>query len=579
MNINAQNEITPQNDKITFEFEGHIVSIDSDAINIILSEINRRFILEDFSKYIEEKEVMDYFYFKEKSTFDSLDLNFKKKEVEKKFLKNFAGELIQEKYRYTKSLTDMKNKIDEKMKEIIKAAKNCKNINYFNLSEKFMKKFKTDKIPHFLEKNILTEIEELKLINELNQKSEKINFIIKNCFFDENGKGETLKKYYSLFLKKISTPFDGGNKKILFDILLYSNLKDIYKNPKIKEFFINNFTGIIDCFNYSEGTSKFEDEINKRKESKYINEKLKTIFKNYEKNDYHPYAIASYFFLVMYILKDENIKENNIKKLDNEKNNLNNPLILRILKNILYCFGKYLPSKTYNLDTYKDLLNYFDNYMLEEEKNEKMNNKYNINEIEKKIKNFNDSKDLGFSDEFDAFTDAIKAQESLDSISKNLNFDLKLIPLTKKRKSHTITILISGFLSQNDDIQTWKHFFNFDKENSDYYMFKWPSSGILSFIFKALVNIKKAADSFLFCYKKAEFAGRILALFLLTNEEFYDCQINLVGFSLGCHVLINFIKELSIFKEHRFMINNVLLMGGATFIEDSEKNILRDIFR
>ena len=36
---------------------------------------------------------------------------------------------------------------------------------------------------------------------------------------------------------------------------------------------------------------------------------------------------------------------------------------------------------------------YFDNYMLEEEKNEKMNNKYNINEIEKKIKNFNDSKD------------------------------------------------------------------------------------------------------------------------------------------------------------------------------------------
>ena len=50
---------------------------------------------------------------------------------------------------------------------------------------------------------------------------------------------------------------------------------------------------------------------------------MKTIFKKKKKNDYHPYAIASYFFLVMYILKDENIKENNIKKLDNEKNNLN----------------------------------------------------------------------------------------------------------------------------------------------------------------------------------------------------------------------------------------------------------------
>ena len=109
-------------------------------------------------------------------------------------------------------------------------------------------------------------------------------------------------------------------------------------------------------------------------------------------------------------------------------------------------------------------------------------------------------------------------------------------------------------------------------------MFKWPSSGILSFIFKALVNIKKAADSFLFCYKKAEFAGRILALFLLTNEEFYDCQINLVGFSLGCHVVINCIKELNRFKEHRFMINNVLLMGGATFIEDSEKKYFEGYF-
>jgi hypothetical protein len=202
MDINAQNEITPQNDKITFEFEGHKVSIDSDAINIILSEINRRFILEDFSKYIEEKEVMDYFYFKEKSTFDCLDLNFKKKEIEKKFLKSFAGELIQEKYLYTKSLTDMKNKIDKKMKEIIKDSKNCK----FNLSEKFMKKFKTDQIPHFLEKNILTEIEELKLINELNQKSEKINFIIKKGYFDENGKGRNFKEIlFSVFKKNINS--------------------------------------------------------------------------------------------------------------------------------------------------------------------------------------------------------------------------------------------------------------------------------------------------------------------------------------------------------------------------------------
>ena len=160
-----------------------------------------------------------------------------------------------------------------------------------------------------------------------------------------------------------------------------------------------------------------------------------------------------------------------------------------------------------------------------------------------------------------------------------INNYINLIPLTKKRTSHTITILISGFLSQKDDIDTWEKFFNFDKDNSDYYWFKWPSSDILSFAVKAFIFIKKAADSFFWCYQKAECAGKILAIFLLNNEEFYDCQINLVGFSLGCQVVINCLKELNKFKNHKFMVNNILLMGGAAVIEESERDVWRNIFR
>ena len=128
-------------------------------------------------------------------------------------------------------------------------------------------------------------------------------------------------------------------------------------------------------------------------------------------------------------------------------------------------------------------------------------------------------------------------------------------------------------------MDTWEKFFNFDKENSDYYMFKWPSSDILTFVIKALASLKNSASSFLYCYQKAECVGRILALLLLNNEEFYDCQINLVGFSLGCHVVISCLDELNKFKNRGFMINNILLMGGATIIEESEKNKWRDIFR
>ena len=96
---------------------------------------------------------------------------------------------------------------------------------------------------------------------------------------------------------------------------------------------------------------------------------------------------------------------------------------------------------------------------------------------------------------------------------------------------------------------------------------------------RTLSNVFYSGTSFLCCYKKAECAGKILALFLLSNEEFYDCQINLVGFSLGCHVLINCLKELNEFRNNKFMINNVLLMGGATVIEDSDKILWRNIFR
>ena len=133
-----------------------------------------------------------------------------------------------------------------------------------------------------------------------------------------------------------------------------------------------------------------------------------------------------------------------------------------------------------------------------------------------------------------------------------------LIPLTAKRHSNTITILISGFLSQNDDINSWRHFFNYDRNNSNYYLFRWPSSDISTLIFKSLIFIFNSAKLFLQCKKRAKFAGKLLALFLANNEEFNNCQINIVGFSLGCQVTKYCIKELEAIKGHRVMINNVL---------------------
>ena len=301
---------------------------------------------------------------------------------------------------------------------------------------------------------------------------------------------------------------------------------------------------------------------------------MRNTFKRYEYNDYHLYIIASYFFLAFYVMSDINIKEKN-KEANKKTNNLNNPIIVLILKNILKNFAKYCQTKSYNLNTYKYLFNYFQKYMLEADKSEKINKQYEAKDIEMKIK---ESNNFGFREEFYSLKNKISDIEINGPFSKNLNNFVRLIPITKKRVSYTITILISGYLSQKDDIDTWAPFFNFDKENSEYYVFKWPSSDVLTFVGKLLGHFGKTVfNSFKLCYKKAECAGRILALLLLTNKEFYDCQINLVGFSLGCHVVMNCIKELNKFKYHGFMINNILLMGGATVIEEPDN--WRDIFR
>ena len=46
---------------------------------------------------------------------------------------------------------------------------------------------------------------------------------------------------------------------------------------------------------------------------------------------------------------------------------------------------------------------------------------------------------------------------------------------------------------------------------------------------------------------------------------------------MGCQVVVNCLKELNNLKKHRYMINNVLLMGGATIIEEYEYPLWRNI--
>ena len=583
--INADNMSTPNYENNIFEYKGQLITFDSVIINIILNDMNKRFELEDFSKFKTEKEILEYFYSKEKSSLGYIDVNFKDKnnEVQVQFLKNFVSEIIIEKYQSNNSLFLMREKINKKINDIAEEIKSVKDINNVNIQEIYIKKFGTYRIPIFLEKNILESIEVTKLINELNEKSVETNITKKYEKNENNIIGESLIIYYFQILNKESNPFDGGDKKVLFDILLYSNLKDIYKSPKLKQIFINNYLDISKCLNYYDGISEFENVINNRIEFKDIDDKLISTFNKYEINDFHIYIIASYFYLVMNIMKDINYNEIEEKKEKSNITNLNNPLLTKILKNIFDCFFMYCPHNKYSFETYIYLLNYFGKIIIENEEGKKINKEYDMNDIEEKI---NNSYDYQSKEKLVDLKERIRVAESSSSLAKILlsrltnsdfkNSLIKLVPLIKKRNSHTITILISGFLSQKDDVSTWKNFFGSEGiGESNYYMFRWPSSDILTFIMKGLCNVLYPASSFLWCYLKAELVGRMLALFLMNNDEFSDCQINLVGFSLGCQVIAKCLDELHQFKCKKFMVNNVLLMGGATVIENKE--IWRDI--
>ena len=580
---------TPQFDKIIVYHNGKKLEIETFTMDQILYYIdNIKFELKDFSNFKSEKQILEYYYNKEKESIGYMDINFQKEKDFQDFFKNFTKEIIIEKYKNNEQISKIKDKIESGIDIIIKQLSKNKNLELNNLENKYVEVFKTNKIPTFIEDKIIGEIQSIQLIRELNDDNNN-RYLIKDI------NNEILLDYYKQFLNGEAEPFQIGDKKILFNILLYSNMKDIYKNIKFKNIFLENYFEITRVIKYPwENISEFENEIDHKKGFDHIKEKLIETFSKYEINDSHLYTLASFFYLTMNIIKDPDINnKNGICLINNNKNiniNINNPFLNKILKNILNCFPVYCPNEQYNFDIYRNLINYLNNYIITNGTGEKENKYYGFSTIIKKIKQ---TKNQKINNDFDILNKKINVEDDkqklfpqliiskISSIFKDEPKDsfINLIPLTKNRHTNTITILISGFLSENDDINSWKHFYNYDRNNSNYYLFRWPSSGIISFIFKAWWSIISGPRFFLGCKRKAKYAGKILALFLASNEEFNNCQINLAGFSLGSQVLKYCLKELNEIKGHRIMINNVVFLAGATVIKEDKKNIWRNIFK
>ena len=576
---------TEQFDKIIVYHNEKRLEIETDTMDQILYYLeNQKFGLKDFSKFETEKQVLEYYCSKEKESIGYMGINFQYEKDYQEFFINFTKEIIIEKYNNNHQISKFKDQIDLGLKKIVEQFKINEKLQLDDLPKIYYEVFKTDKIPSFIINKIIGEIQRVQIIKGLNQNNYNKNLS------NDNNNTKLIQNYIKLLNGEIK-PFQFGDKNILFNIFLYSNLKDIYKNAKIKDIIQSNYYEASRCFlNNWENFDEFSDAINNRKDIGYIDDKLRETFSKYDINENHIYTLSSYFYLIMNEIKDTDLNKKEGISFKNKNININNPLFNKMIKNVFNCFNIYCPNAKYSYETYIDFINFFNNYIIINGIGEKDNKSYDFSKIVSKIKQ---SKSKKVNDDYEKFKNEIFKVDKLDIIPKILlakdvniflndefkNSIINLIPLTAKRHSNTITILISGFLSQNDDINSWRHFFNYDRNNSNYYLFRWPSSDISTLIFKSLIFIFNSAKLFLQCKKRAKFAGKLLALFLANNEDFNNCQINIVGFSLGCQVTKYCIKELEAIKGHRVMINNVLFLAGATVMKDENKSKWRNIFR
>ena len=415
---------------------------------------------------------------------------------------------------------------------------------------------------------------------------EKINLIFNDYFINKTKKNFLNKSYFNFLLLSNYEYFNNINGKNIF--ILYSNFKYLFY-----------------IFNLNKNNNTSDYEINKEldlllKENNEIsleekNKKLKTILnefkENSKKNNFFYYEIILLFTLISNFLIQKDLDNKEISIILSQ-NFPTSPKFKIIFENCLKHFDDIIDVTT--------LINYIESILIQNILEYKQNFQ-NFNEIYnyKKIKNILSSIEepnykLMIKDFFDLCE---KKKLNLNSISlENLNSMIN---------STNLTILISGFLSDNEDhIEEWDNLtLDFNKYHICYY-YNWPGENAFSAGAKTLLNIsniifkkvtgKKIEEQdidkvihpeeiFINAMNNAKYSGQLLACILVCKKFFNIQTINLIGFSLGCHVIKNCIKFLyNIEKKYKIdcsdIIKDVYLIAGATTIKKEKIDIYRNIF-
>ena len=592
-----KNEITPG--EITeINIDGKTFEIKVKEIELILENTVLKFFNKnDYSKLSNNKDLLNYFYKNEKECFLKIE-NLSKEssfpEYKTKFYKTIINELILEIFK------QCPEKIVKEIFDILNGIRgniNKKEINLERFNKLLEEGFGTKEIPKFLIKNDLKYIEFKKEVEEKERNRPEFKKII---------------EYYAKLKDGKMIPFECfKDKNILFNIFILSNANDIGSDKLIEDLLFENYAEIRSWFNLNQDLKEYQKIFTDFIDTTELEQKcflesflsqlnIEINKQNNNEEDLLLILISSYFYCIEHKMKD--LKKNNGINDINSK-------ITTFLKNLIKIFTTNIKPCKYNL---KSLIKLLFEYAISHIEDDKCHNK--INEDNKdgdtlnnnRINIFLEEENIDYDFELieeiishsnnnnlkDRFKQ-IKSKFKIDSFmfSKSLignlfqkmsdiltnklyyytNF-IRLSPFQKFKTSNIVTILISGFGSENDvHSLTWKLYIENDPINSTYYFYHWPGDSFTKIFMKSLPmnfgqlildsNLPGVFDN---SKQKAENSGKLLSIILASRKFFGDLKINLVGFSLGCHVIKHCLKEMRDFENSENIINDVLFMGGAT---------------
>jgi hypothetical protein len=336
---------------------------------------------------------------------------------------------------------------------------------------------------------------------------------------------------------------------MLFIILNKDVFNKFYNNQLFWEFLKFNENDIKKYFDSNFNYQEVYEDLNRMTNNQLLSKKI-YLFDEIEKEINNTKniiynIIVSFYYLLIYVFKDN--------RRPNNQNNLGNVYINLLLKT----FVKFLDQKYKNIMENINLYNLLiDIYSLD------------IDYLKKKFEyptqiyylSFNYIEQILNGDEI--------AKNNYRKIKKIIGKDdyinrIRLINMSSNINTNIITILIDGFRSEDkvESIQ-WEGFLDYFQNQTFFYSYKWPSYGDLGW-------------NFFEAQKRAEICGDILANIIVT-KQFKDYQINLVGFSLGNHVINHCLQTLyEIYQTSegaKFAnLKNIILIAGATEIENSDK--------